>query len=343
MLMTQEPMLRRFWYCLLPLAELGDMPRAFRILGEDVVIWKDSVGQPHAVKDRCPHRSAKLSAGCVRGDAIACPYHGWEFDGAGTCIRIPQETAPRRQPVKTRAYHCAERYGQVWVCLDKPAFDIPEVEQFNEPGLRQVFEFSEDWACSPLRIMENEFDAAHLSFIHATSFGSTDPIPVLPKIEDLPDGFIARSRPPVRNPEDMRGALQMTEDRTVRTTTDRYTVPFFRVMEIAYPNGLRNILVTALTPIDDRTTRFNQFALRNDTEEEVPSTQVIAFDRKVTLEDKAVLETTDPDILFPGETGGEAHMASDRPGLLMRRKIQAVCEGLRQSIGGAKVSDAAAD
>jgi phenylpropionate dioxygenase-like ring-hydroxylating dioxygenase large terminal subunit len=329
MLMTQEPMLRRFWYCLFPLADLGGEPRAFRLLGEEIVVWKDSQGRPQAMQDRCPHRTAKLSVGCVKGDAIVCPYHGWEFNGSGECTKIPQETEPRRSPVKARAYHCQERYGQVWVCLDEPAFDIPEVEPFGKPGIRQVFEFSEDWECTPLRIMENEFDAAHLSFVHATSFGNTDPIPAQPKIEELEDGFIARSRPAVRNPADMRAAIHMTEERTFRMTTGRYYVPFFRVTEIAYPNGLKNILVTAMAPIDDRRTRFNQFVLRNDTEEQVPTPQVIAFDRKVTLEDKRILETTEPDVPFPGETATEVHMMSDRPGLLMRRKIQQVCDALR--------------
>ncbi len=63
MLMTQEPMLRRFWYCLFPLADLGDEPRAFRLLGEDMAVWKDSQGKPRAVQDRCPHRTAKFSVG----------------------------------------------------------------------------------------------------------------------------------------------------------------------------------------------------------------------------------------------------------------------------------------
>jgi len=330
MLVTQEPMLRRFWHCLFPLSELEeDKPRAFRLLGEDIVVWKDADGVPHAVQDRCPHRTAKLSLGTVKNGEVVCPYHGWAFDGAGKCTLIPQEVTPREKAVYMRAYHCEARYGQVWVCLDEPALGIPEIEPYGKPGIRQVFEFSEDWKCSPLRIMENEFDAAHLSFIHATSFGSTDPIPALPAIEELDDGFIARSTPQVRNPEGMRAALHMTEDKTVRTTTGRYYVPFFRVTEIAYPNGLKNILVTALTPIDDNTTRFNQFVLRNDTEEEVPSEEVIAFDRRVTLEDKLVLESTDPAVPLDNREGFEVHMASDRPGLMMRRKVRAYCDRLR--------------
>jgi phenylpropionate dioxygenase-like ring-hydroxylating dioxygenase large terminal subunit len=332
-LLTQEPMLRRFWHCLFPISDLGDKPQPFRLLGENIVVWKDADGAPHAVQDRCPHKTAKLSLGYLQNGDIVCPYHGWAFDGDGLCTLIPQELAPRERKVHVRAYHCAERYGQVWVCLDEPALDIPDVEPFKDPSFRQVFEFSEDWACSPLRIMENEFDAAHLSFVHATSFGNTDPIPALPAIESLDDGFIAHSQPAVRNPEGMRSALHMTSATTVRTTTGRYYVPFLRVTEIAYPNGLKNILVTALTPIDDRNTRFNQFVLRNDTEEQVSSAQVIAFDRRVTLEDKVILESTDPDVPLDASEDDEEHMASDRPGLLMRKKIRAFCDELRKTGG----------
>ncbi len=63
MLMTQEPMLSRFWHCLFPFADLTEKPRPFRLLGEDIVVWKDLDGKPHAVQDRCPHRTAKLSLG----------------------------------------------------------------------------------------------------------------------------------------------------------------------------------------------------------------------------------------------------------------------------------------
>ncbi len=322
MLMARAPALRRFWYCLFPLAELDDGPRPFHLLGENIAVWKDADGTPHAVLDRCPHRTARLSGGHVHAGAIVCPYHGWAFAGDGRCVHVPQDVLNKPVRFGVAAYRCAVRYGQVWVCLGEPAAAIPEVAQFGQHGWRQVFEFSEDWACSALRIMENEFDTAHLSFVHAASFGAVDPIPSVAAIEQRPDGFIARNEMDVRNPEDMRSALQMTESVTVRRTTGQYMLPFNRVTEIAYPNGLNNVLVTWLTPMEDNRTRFNQFVMRNDTEEQVPASQVVAFDRKVTLEDKKVLETTDPMVPLDVGEGVELHMPSDRPGMLMRRMLR---------------------
>ncbi len=330
MLMSHEPALRRYWYCLFPASELDAKPRPFRLLGENVVIWTDLEGAPHAVLDRCPHRSAKLSAGYVENGAIVCPYHGWAFRGDGQCIHVPQDVLNKPVPFGVRAFHCEIRYGQVWVCLDEPAADIPEVPQYGQAGFRQVFEFSEEWECSALRIMENEFDAAHLSFVHRGSFGSSDPVPSIARLEERPDGFVAYNEMDVRNPEDMRDALHMTEAKTVRRTTGRYMLPFNRVTEIAYPNGLKNVLVTWLTPMEDNRTRFNQFVMRNDTEAQVPSEQVVAFDRRVTLEDKVVLETTDPMVPLDVSEGVELHMPSDRPGMLMRRLLRTSFEQLRE-------------
>ncbi|MEN9222652.1 MAG: hypothetical protein Q6M04_09475 [Thermostichus sp. BF3_bins_97] len=83
-----------------------------------------------------------------------------------------------------------------------------------------------------------------------------------------------------------------------------------------------HILFTVATPIDDEHSQMVQFVLRNDTEAEAPAANVIAFDRQVTLEDKRVLETTNPDT--PLDMTQEEHLFTDKPGILMRRKLAAL-------------------
>jgi nitrite reductase/ring-hydroxylating ferredoxin subunit len=61
--------------------------------GTEIALWRDSKGEIHAWEDRCPHRGMRLSFGFVRGDHIACLYHGWEYDTAGRCRRIPAHPA----------------------------------------------------------------------------------------------------------------------------------------------------------------------------------------------------------------------------------------------------------
>jgi nitrite reductase/ring-hydroxylating ferredoxin subunit len=103
-----------------PVALAEDLPpgtSAGAVLdGAEVVIWRDSSGRLHAWEDRCPHRGMKLSFGFVRGDRIACLYHGWEYDGAGICRYIPAH--PDLQVPATicvPAHAAAEALGMVWI------------------------------------------------------------------------------------------------------------------------------------------------------------------------------------------------------------------------------------
>ena len=90
MLNNRQPVLRRFWYPVMPVAQVDQGPQPFTLLGEKIVLWKDADGRYAATIDRCPHRSAALSKGWVDGNALVCPYHGWSFDRAGACVRVPQ-------------------------------------------------------------------------------------------------------------------------------------------------------------------------------------------------------------------------------------------------------------
>src|SRR5258708_19946998 len=75
MLNTKQPVLRRFWYAVMPVDHLKDGPRPFTLLGEPIVLFLDANGEPAALEDRCCHRTAKLSKGCRRNGNIVCGYH----------------------------------------------------------------------------------------------------------------------------------------------------------------------------------------------------------------------------------------------------------------------------
>ena len=174
MLVTRQTVFRHVWHAVMPLAMLEDGPQPFTLLGEDIVLFLDGEGQPAALKDRCCHRTAKLSKGwCpkegeLRGK-LQCGYHGWTYDRSGRVIHIPQYGAERAIPAdyKTPAYHCTARYGYAWVALEEPIAEIPPVPEFGTPGWRTIFQFYEEWATSPMRALENSFDNSHFSFATA--------------------------------------------------------------------------------------------------------------------------------------------------------------------------------
>ena len=325
MLVTQQPVFQRFWYPIIPIHQLGEGPKAFTLLGQPIVLWLTEAGTPAAVHDRCCHRTAQLSLGRVEKGRLCCPYHGWQFDQAGACVRVPQLQEGDIIPdcYRVEAYHCQEKYGYAWVCLGEPIADIPPIPEAATLGYRTIHEFYEPWRCAGLRVMENEMDLAHPTFVHTTTFGSEEhPVPDALAIEDTDWGIHVRGLLGVVNPELQQKNLKMDSGATVRTLEMDWFMPFTVKLKIIYPNGLEHIIVNTMTPIADDTSQMVQFCVRNDTEADTPSHEVIAFDRQVTLEDKRILESTDYDV--PLVMGREQHMFTDKPGILVRKKIAAL-------------------
>ena len=78
-----------FWYPAINSEDLRDQPQRVRMLGQEFVVYRDADGNARCLSNTCAHRGGSLSGGKVKGDCIECPYHGWQFDGAGQCHRIP--------------------------------------------------------------------------------------------------------------------------------------------------------------------------------------------------------------------------------------------------------------
>jgi hypothetical protein len=170
--------------------------------------------------------------------------------------------------------------------------------------------------------MENSFDNAHIHFVHRNSFGDINqPNPPQPAIERLVHGFVALSDVPVYNNDLQKRNLRDQGAFTIRHIVAHWYMPFLRRLHIHYPGGLDHIIITAATPIGDGLSQVVQFCFRNDGEADVPAASVIAFDRQVTEEDRAILQGTDPDVPLEMNSGVERHMPSDQPGLLMRRML----------------------
>ena len=114
------------WY---PVALSGGVPtgtsNGTHLFGEEIVVWRDADGAPHIWEDRCPHRGMRLSFGFVRGDRIACLYHGWQYGTDGRCLAIPAHPDLKVPPTITVWRHsCHEALGMIWAHL-REATDTP--------------------------------------------------------------------------------------------------------------------------------------------------------------------------------------------------------------------------
>jgi phenylpropionate dioxygenase-like ring-hydroxylating dioxygenase large terminal subunit len=168
--------LRRFWHPIITSQEVQDLPRRLRIMGEDLVAFRDKSGAVGLLELYCPHRGTSLEFGLVCEKGLRCCYHGWLFDVDGKLLETPGE--PPDSTLKDRLYHGAypvlEYSGLVFAYMGPPDKqpDFPIFDTFDLPGYELVAMPGYIWPCNWLQVKENSMDPAHLAFLH-TLPGST--------------------------------------------------------------------------------------------------------------------------------------------------------------------------
>jgi phenylpropionate dioxygenase-like ring-hydroxylating dioxygenase large terminal subunit len=326
MLVTSEAVLRRFWYALAFVEDLADGPLARRLLGTDLVIWSSGPGHVGAALDRCPHRDARLSAGWMNGPCVVCPYHGWEYGPDGAATVIPQMEPGLPLPPKARlaTVRAEVAYGVVWVALEEPLRPIPELPMASDPRTRTIRQFDEVWQASAPRLIDNSFDPAHTAFVHRKTFGG-DPRVQTPTVERTEFGLIMRTEVEVKQVDGLEHITGDAAPTTVRSVETTWWAPFFRVLDQTYPSGVRHTIAMSATPVDDTHLRLVQWVMRNDSEAEVPAADVVEFDRRVTWEDRALLEQVWPD--YSLELTDNVHVKVDRPTVVIRQVLAEICAG----------------
>ncbi len=168
--------LRRYWHPIAVAQELTDEnPTIFvRVLGEDLVLFKDRSGNVGLIADHCVHRGASLLYGRVEERGIACAYHGWLYDTKGNCLETPAEPADSKfyLTVRIKAYPVQKFVGLYWAYLGpEPAPVIPKFDLWvSEEGVRKVDVYPR-LDCNWFQAMENSVDPAHLQILHQNSGG----------------------------------------------------------------------------------------------------------------------------------------------------------------------------
>jgi phthalate 4,5-dioxygenase len=171
---------RRYWLpaCLSSeLPEKDGAPLRVRLLGEDLIAYRDSTGAIGLVDAYCPHRRAPMFFGRNEECGLRCVYHGWKFDRHGDCVDMPSEPAGTtlQAKVKIAAYPVVEKGGVVWAYLgpkdQMPA--EPDYEWTRAPAThRYVSKTFEN--CNYLQCMEGGLDTAHSSFLHNNKLGARE-------------------------------------------------------------------------------------------------------------------------------------------------------------------------
>ncbi len=162
--------LRRFWQPVVLTSELGELPKRLRILGEDLVAFRDKSGAAGLLELHCPHRGTSLEFGLIGETGIRCCYHGWLFGCDGAILETPGE--PADSTLKERLFHGAypvhEHAGLVFAYMGPPELQppFPMLDTLELPGYQLVPRTPSLWECNWVQVKENAMDPAHLQFLH---------------------------------------------------------------------------------------------------------------------------------------------------------------------------------
>jgi phthalate 4,5-dioxygenase len=248
-------LLRRFWIPALLSSEVGEpdgKPLRIRLLGEDLVAFRDTENRVGLLDEHCPHRRASLALGLNQHSGLRCLYHGWKFDVEGRCKDAPTESAGEKfcARIRTKAYPTHEAGGVVWTYMGpaelRPAF--PEFEWFSMPASHAVpFKMLED--CNYAQAVEGTIDSAHAGVLHKSSPWDapakfTHERDLVPKLE------VEYTRYGLRY-----GAVRKFDDQRSHVRVTQVVLPFYTFIppDGAGPRKDRR-LINCFVPRDDMST-----------------------------------------------------------------------------------------
>ena len=305
-----------------------------RMLGFDFVLFRDDDGAVRCLSDVCCHRGAALSDGQMMETGgkpcVQCPYHGWEFNAEGQCVKIPALGEDAKIPKRARldSYPTAEKYGWVWAFLG----DMDEASRPPLPDLFPEFDDPKTWQRIPykfeakanwMRMEENSLDTAHTNFVHG-HFGARHN----PKIENFPleatayGARVERTKPAPEH-KNKSGAMAdlLPKDRKNTSVTLEFSIigVSHRIQPTFRP-GMSQINFTARTPIDRFLTRAYGWQARNYLTEPEHDAERMAGILRAVDEDVAIVEKIKPR-LTPPSTSEEFLTETDGMELAFRKSV----------------------
>ena len=318
-------LLRRYWFPVAVTQQLNDQSTAFvRLLGEDLVLFKDKSGRVGLLADHCSHRGASLLYGRVEERGISCAYHGWLYDCEGNILETPPERNDAiMNSVKQTAYPVKQFIGMYWAYLGPaPAPEIPHLDVWvRKDGKRHLF-LHPTMDCNWMQAQENSLDPTHAPILHQDAVNRK----YLPL--DSTRGFI----------DDMTG-FEFTETYYGIMKDEIFGPDYVEQHPIMFPNVLRVHAGTEIrVPVDDTHTRIFEVyfdldpdgALHDDDELELPVETGAPYKEpagalhpfaqmimdKVPQQDQAMWETQGPRYDRSTE-----HLAYSDRGVSMLRKM----------------------
>jgi nitrite reductase/ring-hydroxylating ferredoxin subunit len=183
-------LMRQYWMPAFTSSELpvDGWPRRIRMLGEDLIAFRDSEGSVGVVDENCPHRGSSMIFSRNEEGGVRCAYHGWKFDATGACVDMPSEgdASNFKDKVKIKAYKTEERNGIVWLYMGprKTPPPLPALEANLREPRGTPFKYVRQ--CNWAQALEGDIDSVHVNFLHSRLAGATAYNPRLMDVDTKP-------------------------------------------------------------------------------------------------------------------------------------------------------------
>lgn len=304
------------------------------LLDTPILLYRREDGSVAAIENRCSHRGAPLSLGCLKGDTVQCGYHGFTFDSNGQCVQVPSMKVPL-PAAQIRSFAIVEQAPFVWIWLGDPA-RIADVAPPHRPEWLGSSEFSErhgrmEIAANYMLLKENVLDLTHFGYVHASSFKITDWVdPPRFSSEGETTGyhqsFVSSPLPPVfAEPMGMVGGTPYN-----RENYGSFVTPALQIaaVDLVEPARLRTTgrfrVIHATTPIDATHMHYfwvvgRDFGTDGIAMDALASITKVGFTEDETMiEAIQTLQLRDP----RGSAAPEYSVKMDAAGIMARRIVQ---------------------
>ena len=251
-------LMRRYWTPILLSKELPEpdgAPLRSRILGEDLVAYRDTNGDVGLLDNYCPHRRASLFFGRNEECGLRCVYHGWKFDKDGNCVDMPSEPAESnfKDKVKVKSYPVKEGGGLIWAYMGPSELEPPMPRfEYLELEPDQVSVSKLRYESNYVQVVEGDLDTVHASLLHSRLADLEN----APKATTLAGRYSYPDRAPKFHVEDTEaglliGARRKAEEDSYYWRISRWLFPYFTMIP-REPHGITQ--GGAMVPIDDENT-----------------------------------------------------------------------------------------
>jgi len=341
---------RNCWYVAGRSEDFAGELSAIVMLGDEIVVFRDTLGKPVALEDACPHRKLPLSRGTIEGDTVVCGYHGLTFDCSGDCVIAPTQldNPPRRAAV--HSYPAEDRWGFLWLWMGDPVRanrdDIIDIPNFDNPG----------WVTTPkgamamdshyLYIIDNLLDPSHVAWVHLTSFAGAGTGNRPLDLEETSDGVIVSrwicDEPPPPYYRDMLPfgpSCDRKQHYECRLPSTALNMSVYTPTgqggpdKPLSPDAFINISYNFITPVDQNTSRYFWFQHRNmHADDSALSERMFEGAKMAFLEDKDVLERVQKGMA--NRRGSYLNLALDAGAMRFRNRVAKSIEAESQAIGG---------